>query len=171
MHPQFIKMALACAGWLYLCGAITKRGIGARIGLALVGVIEFFVVFGILEQVMKKQGFFLRALSLGPDIEPIMTYVMWPAVFVVLLSGLWLIKRLRRPTQPDREVTYDPLGVYGLKILGAYFAVQGFNIVWRHLLSYDELSMYYMLGSIVYLIAAFVLILRTRTFLRWCSEL
>lgn len=49
---------------------------------------------------MKNQRFFRRALGSGPDIVPIVLYIVLPALVVVILSGFLLKWILGRPAQP-----------------------------------------------------------------------
>jgi len=99
MHPVFIIVLVACAGWFFAVTAMAGRGIGARIGYAVLGVVEFAIVSEVLTQILKHQDFFRRALRSGPDIGPIVMYIVLPSVLVVFLSGLWLKKALIRPPQ------------------------------------------------------------------------
>jgi hypothetical protein len=103
MHPVFIVVLIACAGWFFAVTAMAGRGIGARIGFAILGVVEFAIVSEVLTQILKNQDFFRRALRAGPDIGPIVTYIVLPSVVVVFLSGLWLKKVLSRPPSQEEK--------------------------------------------------------------------
>ena len=109
MHPIFVVILIACAGWFFLVGSMAKRGIGSRIGLSLLGIVEFVIVSGVLEQIVKKQDFFLRAIRSGPDMGPIMTYIVLPTVGVVFLSGLYLKSVLTRRSHAKSEKGTHPI--------------------------------------------------------------
>ncbi len=74
---------------------------------------------------------------------------------------------------------YDWLGV-GLKLLGVYFGVSGVASLWNVLLALIAASTHGTklegMGAIgilqpaVYLLAAFLLVCRTRTCVCWCGE-
>ncbi len=94
MHPVFIVLLVLSAVWFFICGLMAKKGIGVKLGLAIAGVIEFFVLHSvILTPIMKTQSFFLRAIRSGPDIEAILLYISLPTSVLVFQSGL-LIKRV-----------------------------------------------------------------------------
>ena len=97
MHPVFIASLLGSAVWFFAVTAMARRGVGAQVGFAVLGVVEFLVVSVVLGQVMKNQDFFRQALRSGPDIGPITTYIVLPTAIIVFLSGLWLRKILQRP--------------------------------------------------------------------------
>ncbi len=100
MHPIFILTIIGCAGWFFAMAAMAGKGIGARVGYAILGAAEFMVIAGVLEQAVKNQRFFRKALGSGPDMVPILLYIVLPAVVVVFLSGLWLRRILGRSAQP-----------------------------------------------------------------------
>lgn len=99
MHPVFIIAIIACAGWFFAVAAMAGRSIGLRIGCAVLGVVVFVVATGVLEQIMRNQQFFRRALRSGPDIVAIAMYIVLPALLIVFLSGLLLKWALGRPAQ------------------------------------------------------------------------
>ncbi len=101
MHPIFIFIMIACAGWFFGCAGMAGRGIGVRIGSAVLGVVVFLVVFAALEQIIKIQLFFLQALFPRPDVVPIMMYITLSTLIVVFLSGFWLKKILTRSDSAD----------------------------------------------------------------------
>ena len=103
MHPVFIVVLIACAVWFFAATAMAGRGMGARIGFAVLGVVEFAIVSEVLSQILKNQDFFRRALRSGPDIGPIVTYIVLPSVVVVFLSGLWLKSALSRPSEQQQK--------------------------------------------------------------------
>lgn len=103
IHPVFVLALILCAGWFFAAAAMAKRGLGARIGYALLGIVVFALTTEVLHQILKRQDFFRRALRAGPDIGPITTYIVLPSLLVVFLSGLWLKKLLSRPAPPKQE--------------------------------------------------------------------
>ncbi len=103
MHPIFIIIFIACAAWFFSVAAMARKGIGARIGLAIMGVVEFVIVTAVLERMVKNQEFFREALRSGPDIGPIMIYIVLPSVVVVFLSGLLLKRVLSCPDESRAE--------------------------------------------------------------------
>ena len=103
MHPLMLTIMIACGGWFFACAVMAGKGMGARFGIAFLGVVEFLIVFAIFEQIMKHQDFFLRALRSGPDIGPILIYVVFPTGVVVFLSGLWIKSAHSNSSRTDRE--------------------------------------------------------------------
>lgn len=101
MHPIFIFAFIASATWFLAVAAMAGRGVGARVGLAVLGIVEFGVVTAILTKIMESQGFFRQAVRSGPDIGPITLYIVAPTVVIVFLTGLGLKKALSRPTPTD----------------------------------------------------------------------
>ncbi len=105
MHPLFVMFLIACAIWFFACAAMAGKGVIARCGFGVLGVLEFLVMFAVLEQVMKRQNFFLDALRSGPDMGPILTYIVLPSMIVVFLSGLLLKRNLARPPSAKDKPT------------------------------------------------------------------
>ncbi len=103
MHPYFFLVFMACAAWFYWCASAAGKPLGARIGFAVVGMLEFVAVAFLVERIVRDQDFFVRALRSGPDIGPIVAYIVLPTLAVVFLTGLWLRKRPARPAPRDSE--------------------------------------------------------------------
>lgn len=103
MHPVFIFAVILSAVWFFVVGAMAQKGVGARVGLAVLGVLVFMVVAVVLGQVMENQDFFRDALRAGPDIGPITKFIVLPSVLVVFLSGLGLRKIFGPGTKASGE--------------------------------------------------------------------
>lgn len=139
MHPIFVVVLTACAGWFFAVAAMAGKGLGIRIGFAALGVAVFFLTFGVTEHIMKDQPFFHRALRSGPDIVPIMTYIVVPTLGVCFLAGLLLkltvVRRARtvmgdgdQRRSPETAVFSDVEGygraVRAIRLVAAVFVIQ-----------------------------------------------
>jgi uncharacterized membrane protein YedE/YeeE len=107
MHPLILLVLIGCAVWFFSVATMAGRGTGVRIVLTVLGIVEFVLVAAVFEAAVRNQHFFRQALRSGPDIGPIMTYIMLPTAVVVFLTGLVLRKVLRRPQPAESADTRD----------------------------------------------------------------
>jgi hypothetical protein len=101
MHPVFIIFVIASAVWFFAVAAMARKGVGAQLAFAFLGIVVFLVLTVVLGQVMESQDFFRRAIRSGPDIGPITKFIVLPSAILVFLFGLLLKRILGRPNRTE----------------------------------------------------------------------
>jgi hypothetical protein len=94
MHPAIAAALILAVGWFFTVGLLAKRGLAISIGLGIAGIPVFLGLFVLFDQIMRQQDFFLAAIRSGPDIGPILIYVVGPAALTVVVCGLGLWRLL-----------------------------------------------------------------------------
>ncbi|MBI9018854.1 MAG: hypothetical protein JEZ07_16510 [Phycisphaerae bacterium] len=102
MHPLFIVIFAACAGWFFLRGITAKKHIATCVAYSVLGIIVLFGISILFEVTIGKTNFFYRWCASGPDMAPILFCIIGPAVVLTFLVGLCI--KGERATQANGDV-------------------------------------------------------------------